>query len=435
VIQDGAAWVGVTYSDRTIKFMRYEWGIDAFPSPAGAQPRNRSRYDTLSITTRAHTWDILNQAAALLKADDDSRNPMQGFGVDTIITTGYSQSAAYVSTYANSFYPTYSDAFPCTEELQQLDQCAPIVDGYIVAAGGPQSRLMNGAGSNPIGNRRNCVNALNRQAGCLESEIEPEPAKDAPVYKLPKIMRYTTESEIKSVRVRQDKAYADGSQTELYQPLLRTYEVPGASHVDYWGSVVGNAVGEYQFGISGPVISLCDLPLNPLRTGIPLSAIQHRLARWIQYDELPPDSAFMEWEGDFNIKDPVTFQPNVNWLRDDGDTDDTDGDFGIGDGNALYGVRTPRINVPLGVYLGDNPYSLVFGDPGFSGTAWALCPAIIGSFEPFTPEELEARYTNHMTFVDLTWWNMWMSFDDGFLLPVDALTIINEAIEFDGLPD
>ncbi len=434
MIQDGAAWVGVTFSGRTIQFMRDEWGIDAFPSPAGSQPRNRSRYATLSITNRAHTWDILNQAAALLKADDDSRNPMQGFAIDTIIATGYSQSARYVNTFANSFFPSYSEASPCTEELQQLNQCIPIVDGYIVAAGGPVASQLNGAGSHPRGDRRNCENALNRQAGCLETEIEPKPAEDAPVYKLPKIMRYTTESDISSARVRQDKAFADGTQDERYQPLLRTYEVAGTSHADYWGSVVGNAVGAYQFGTAGPVSSSCDLPLNPLRTGIPLSAIQHRLARWIQYDELPPDSAFMEWEGDFNLLDEL-FRSQVSWRRDDGDTDDADGDFGMGDGNALYGVRPPRINVPLGKYLGSNQYTVDVNDENYSRVLVILCGGIIGGFDAFSAEELEARYTNHMTYVDLTWWEMWQSFDDGFLLPVDALTIINEAVEFDGLPD
>ncbi len=220
-------------------------------------------------------------------------------------------------------------------------------------------------------------------------------------------MRYTTESDIKSVRVRQDKAFADGTQDERYQPLLRTYEVADTSHADYWGSVVGNAVGAYQFGTAGPVTSICDLPLNPLRTGILLSAIQHRLAHWIQYDELPPDSAFMEWEGD----------------------------FGMGDGNALYGVRPPRINVPLGKYLGTNPYTVDVNDENYSRTAAIICGGIIGSFDAFSAEELEARYTNHMAYVDLTWWEMWQSFDDGFLLPVDALTIINEAVECDGLPD
>ena len=420
IVADGAAWIGVTYSDQTAAFMRNTWGTANAPAPAGAQPRNNSRYATLSITTRAHTWDILNQAAALIKADDDSRNPMQGYGVDTIIATGYSQSAAYTHTYANSFYPSYSELAPCTSELEALDQCSPIVNGYIVAAGGPTARLLNGAGSNPIGDKRNCENALNREMPCIEGQTEPAPEGPSE-YKLPKIMRFTTESDIKAVRVRQ---------TMADQPLLRTYEVAGTSHVDFWGSIVGQKVAEYQFGIpaTGTIESSCDLPYNPVRTGIPLSAIQHRLARWIQHDELPPPSEYMIWEGDFTQNDEF-FRPLVNWIRDDGDNDATDGDEGRGDGNVVGGVRPPRINVPLGLYYGSN-----FLDGPFS-TQKIFCTGIIGAFDAYDTDELTARYTNRTTFVILTWWNMWLSYLDGFLLAGDAKTIMDEAKAFDGLPD
>jgi hypothetical protein len=223
IIETGAAWVGVTYSDTTANFMRDSWGTQNFPAPAGAQPRDNSRYASLNIPSRDLTWDILNQAAALLKADSDERNPMQGFAIDAIITTGYSQSAAYATTYSNSFYPSYSEAAPCTPELEATDDCTPIVDGSIIAAGGPTARLMNGAGSHPIGDNRNYGLAINR--------LDPEGD-----YKLPKVVRFTTESDIKSVRVRQSMAE---------QPSLRTYEVAGTSHVDYWGRVIGRRVGAY----------------------------------------------------------------------------------------------------------------------------------------------------------------------------------------------
>jgi hypothetical protein len=421
VIADGAAWVGVTYSDTTAAFMRDIWGTTNFPAPQGAQPRNRSRYATLNIVGRAYTWDILNQAAALLKADDDMHNPMRGFEVDTIIATGYSQSAAYVTTFANSFYPSYSEAEPCTPELGDADLCKPIVNGYIVAAGGPTSRLLDGAGSNPIGDLRNCENALNREAPCKEGETEPE-AADPYAYDLPKIVRFTTESDIKAARVRQ---------TMADQPLLRTYEIAGASHVDFWGSIVGQKVAEYQFGIpaTGTIESQCDLPYNPLRTGIPLSAIQHRLARWIQFDELPPPSNYMIWEGSFDLTDPVTFRSLVNWVRDDGDNDATDGDEGRGDGNVVGGVRPPRIDVPLGRYFGSNSLE----GPLTSQTIF--CNGIIGGFDAYSETELRERYQNQRLLYLQTWWSVWRSYNEGFLLPDDAKTILDEAKALDlGLP-
>jgi hypothetical protein len=426
IVSTGAAYVGVTYSDTTANFLRYIWGTANSPAPPDAQPRDNSRYATINIPTRAYTWDILNQAAALLKADTDTRNPMQGFGVNTIITTGYSQSARYVTTFANSFFPSYSELSPCTEELNALDACEPIVDGYIVAAGGANSSKLNGVKSHTIGDRRNCENALNREAICREDGIEPL-ADDPYANKLPKIVRFTSESDIKSVRVRQDKDSASGM---LDQPLLRTYEVAGTSHVDYWSSLQGQYVREYQFGTipTGIVDSPCDLPFNPIRTGIPLSAIQYRLARWIQYAETPPPSNHMIWEGDFSQYDE-TFKPLVNWVRDDGDNDATDGDYGVGDGNAIGGVRPPRINVPLGQYYGSN-----FLEGPYSVTK-IFCTGIFGGFDAYTQDELFQLYHNRRIFVFKTWWNVWLSYQQGFLLPVDAKVIMDEARNFDGIPE
>jgi hypothetical protein len=417
IMDDGAAWVGVTYSDTTAAFMRDTWGTANPPAPASAQPRDNSRYATLNITTRAHTWDILNQAAALLKANIDSRNPLQGFGVDTIITTGYSQSAGYVNTFANSFYPSYSELAPCTDALKLLDQCTPIVDGYIVAAGSSSSRQLDGARSHPMGDRRNCENSLNREMPCIENQTEPAPEGPSE-YDLPKIIRFTTESDIKSARVRQ---------TMADQPLLRTYEVAGTSHADFWGSITGQYIAEYQFGIpaTGTINSLCELPFNPIRTGIPLSAIQHRLARWIQDDKLPPPSQYLVWEGDFDDLDEF-FNPKVNWIRDDGDNDATDGDNGRGDGNVIGGVRPPRINVPLGRYYGSN-----FLEGPFS-TAKIFCTGIIGGFDAYDTAELRSRYRSQRIFYLQTRWNVWLSYMEGFLLPVDAKTIMDETERFDG---
>lgn len=419
IIADGAAYVGVTYSTVAADFMRDTWGTANPPAPANAQPRDNSRYANLSIPSVAYTWDILNQAAALLKADSDSRNPLKGFGVQIIIATGYSQSARYVTTFANSFYPSYSEVSPCTAEIEALDQCVPIVDGYIVAAGGPNASALNGSNSHPIGDRRNCENALNREAICREDAVEPPPV-DPSANDLPKVMRFTTESDIKAARVRQ---------TMADQPLLRTYEMAGVAHADLWGSLLGQYISEYQFGTTptGVVNSPCDLPFNPIRTGIPLSAIQHRLARWIKFDELPPPSAYLVWEGDFDQQDEF-FKPLVNWVRDDGDNDATDGDEGRGDGNVIGGVRPPRLNVPLGRYYGSN-----FLDGPLSPLK-IFCTGVIGGFDAYDETELAARYPTLSHFVVYTWWMMWKSYLEGFLLPVDAPIIMDEAKAFDGLP-
>ncbi len=363
IIADGAAWVGVTYSDATAGFMKNTWGTANFPAPAGAQPRNRSRYATLNLTSRAYTWDILSQAAALLKADSAADNPLAGFGVNTIIVTGYSQSARYVTTYANSFYPQYVAASD-----------APVVDGYIVAAGGAFSSTLDGRGFHPDPDPRN----LNVGAGHT--------------------VRVTTESDQSSAQVRL---------TQQQQPMLRTYEAAGTSHVDLNSNLIGARVAEYQFGVSGGTDWGCDLPLNPIRTGDPLSAVQQRLAQWIQTGRQPPDDRFIEFD-----------TTTGDWVRNS-------------DGNVIGGVRTARSEVPLGAYSGINPYS---GDDRVTAI---FCGSIIGSFAAFSDAEIVSRYDNKLFFVLRTWRAMFRQWLDGFLLPVDGPAILQDArnLQVEGLPD
>jgi hypothetical protein len=149
--------------------------------------------------------------------------------------------------------------------------------------------------------------------------------------------------------------------------------------------------------------------LNPLRNSAPLSAIQYRLARWIEFGEEPPPSDFIDFEGSFADN-------TAAWARDS-------------DGNVTGGVRPARIEVPLGTYAGSNPYS---GPP--LTTAEIYCREIIGSFSAFDEAELTNRYGTRLRFVILTWWHLWRSYVEGFLLAVDAKIILDEAKVFDGLP-
>jgi hypothetical protein len=214
------------------------------------------------------------------------------------------------------------------------------------------------------------------------------------------------------------------------QPYLRTYEVAGVAHVGFWLSIEGQRVAEYQFGVpaTGTVDSPCILPFNPLRTGPVLSAVQYRLSRWIQYNETPPPSRFMIWEGDFDDRDEF-FVPRVNWVRDDGDNDASDGDDGEGDGNAISGVRPARLTTPLGRYYGSN-----FFDGPFSANR-IFCTGIYGGFEPYSPEDVQSRYFDKRTFLALTWWSIWRAYTEGFLLAPDAKVILDEAKAYDGLLD
>ena len=92
-------------------------------------------------------------------------------------------------------------------------------------------------------------------------------------------------------------------------------------------------------------------------------------------------------------------------------------------------MRTARIDLPLGRYTGDNPYS----GPSPS-VAEIFCALIIGGYEQFDAAELERRYGTRQQLAIQTWGTLFQQWLDGFLLPVDAQAIIDEALAFEGLP-
>jgi hypothetical protein len=53
-------------------------------------------------------------------------------------------------------------------------------------------------------------------------------------------------------------------------------------------------------------------------------------------------------------------------------------------------------------------------------------------FTPHDTTELRSRYRNQRIFYLQTWWNVWLSYREGFLLPVDVKTILDEAKAYDG---
>jgi len=355
IIDYGAAYVGVTYSDVTAGFLRDQWGIGG--KPEGAEPRNNARYATLSIPDRGLMWDILSQSAAALRGTAAPNNPMAGFDIDAIITTGYSQSARFVTTYANSFYGQVL-----------VEGGDPIIDGYIIAAG-------TATASHPDAIER--VNLPDQRV------FHMAPAK---------AVRFTTESDLAAVKVRE---------SQLDNPWLRTYEIAGASHVAKDGLIVGDKVGEYHLGLpdtGGTIPYNCDLPINTMSTGAPLGASMYRLARWITEGEIPPDDHLIDVSGDIP-------SGSYAWVRD-------------ADGNTVGGVRPAMIEVPLGNHLGWNPYT---GETKtYEGRLANILCGIYGGFDEFDSTELTARYSTPYTWYVWHWWNLFAHWKDGFLLPVDA---------------
>ena len=240
-------------------------------------------------------WDMLTELGALLKTPQAQDNPLAGFDVQRLIMVGYSQSAAYQVTYANSFH---DDA--------RLPDGTSIYDGYYVAAGGASAKHATGPATTieslPLGDARNLIQV------------------DAPV------IRFQTQTEVvnfPSWPVRQN---------DVDYPLLRFYETAGGSHVDANLNAVGGLALERDLGLPPSFCPAPAIPYNPIRIGYVQSAAMEALENWIAEGTAPPPSRFMEL---------TTVNGAVALSRD-------------ADGNVIGGVRPPQIEVPLGTYVESN---------------------------------------------------------------------------------
>ena len=304
LIRSGAAWVGVSTKPVTVNFLRDGWGRPPWPT------RNAGRYATLSMPAFGQVWDMMTQVGELLKSGSNGDNPMAAYDVRRLIMVGYSQSAAYQVTYANSFH-----------EMTRMADGTPVYDGYDVSAGGARAKDVTGASpateNLPLGDLRNRVHV------------------DAPVIK------FQTQTEVVNF-----PSYPT-RQSEAETPWIRTYEVVGASHVDAIRDVEGGKALVRDLGLPPSFCPAPANPKNPLRTGHYESAAMENLIRWIEDGTPPPPSRFMELD---------TSTPGVIALARDAD------------GNVLGGVRPPELRTPVGTYFESN------AGPGFCGLYGGFSP-------------------------------------------------------------
>ncbi len=288
IIRSGAAWVGVSTKPVTVNFLRDGWGRPPWPT------RNASRYATLSMPEFGQVWDMLTQVGALLKSDRDRGNPMRRYDVERLIMVGYSQSAAYQVTYANSFH-----------ELSRQRNGQPVYDGYLITAGGASAKDVNAftIENLPRGDLRNIVQV------------------DVPVIKV------QTQTEVVNF-----PSYPT-RQSEAQYPWVRTYEIAGGSHVDSWRDVEGGQALVRDLGLPPSFCPAPANPKNPLRTAFYESAALSNLIRWIRHGVQPPPSRFMEL---------TTTSTGAFALARDAD------------GNVIGGVRPPELQAPIGTYLESN---------------------------------------------------------------------------------
>ena len=287
--REGIVWVGMSTKPVTVEFLENGWENWFLVT------RNADRYNNLSMPHFGLVWDMLNQTGLLLKTPSSADNPLADLDVKRIIMVGYSQSAAYQVTHANSFYANATT--PGGD---------PIIDGYFISAGGDNAKHVTGPPDTienlPNGDQRNFM------------------LGEAPQF------RFQTQTEVVgfgAYNVRQD---------EQDNPATRFYEMAGGSHVDAEINFIGGQALVRDLGLPPSFCPDPDVPYNPIIIGHVQSALMDKLAKWISYGTEPPASRFMDliFPGGFA---EIVLDAN---------------------GNAVGGIRPPQLEVPLGSYLPNN---------------------------------------------------------------------------------
>ena len=342
LIRDGFAWVGVS-----AQYVGVEGG-GGLVSGAG-QPlktANPARYGSLNHPGDSFSYDMFSQAVQAIRAPSGP-NALGDLKLERVIATGDSQSAFRLVTYIDAIHPL-----------------AHVYDGYLVhsrgAIGAPLSQAPEPAITVP-------------GSVMIRSDL------DVPV------LTVETETDLTSPLV----GYFGARQADCDR--FRLWEIAGAAHLDTYLLVTGGA----DLGDSPDIIDLvvtrapipgtiaCGMPINSGPHHFVLNAAFAALDRWVRRGK-PPEPA---------PRLAVAAGSPVAIVRD-------------ANGNALGGIRTPQLDVPIAAFTGEQ-----------SGTF--LC-ILAGTTTPFDPAMLAQLYPSHKAFVSAYDKSLRRAVRAGWILKPDA---------------
>jgi len=322
LMRNGDAYVGVTSKPNTVRALkifdpqRYAPLSWAYPL-ALSDPRNCEKvpHDSARETENGLLWDILSQVGALLKSNTPQK-PLAGFRVQRIYLAGYSQSGAMLITYVNFIHPA-----------AKLAGGKPVYDGYLI-------------GGSPFPFPINQCAAQGSLTGDQKGVIRP---RDVPVIM---VLSETDVLILRATGVRRADSDDPGDR-------YRLYEVAGGSHGSTYpaqfepptADVVkagGGITSSYPPGLKPPSgdsakagnrwFYRCEA--GGVAGDFPLYMIFNialdNLDRWVCNGTAPPRA------DRFSILKAGT--PDAAVERDRY-------------GNALGGLRTPFLDVPIATYF------------------------------------------------------------------------------------
>jgi hypothetical protein len=312
------------------------------------QAVNPARYGTLVHPGDSFSYDMFSQAGQAIRQLSDVL--LGDLRPRRLIAVGESQSAHRLVTYIDAIHPL-----------------ARVYDGFLVHS--------RGGDAAPLSESPQAV-IEGPQVVRIRDDV------DVPV------LTFETETDVVGI------GFFGARQPDAGN--VRTWEVAGTAHADTYLMVVGpDDQGRAAFDTTHlpPVQSIfdgtvtCDLPINAGPQHYVLSAALRRLAGWIATGRAPATAPALEVDPGF---------PPV--IRRDGL------------GNALGGVRTPQVDVPIAVVSGT-------GQP--VGSACGR----FGTTIAFDATTLASLYPSHRAYVSAVKRAATRAVARGWVLPMDAKAI------------
>ena len=289
---------------------------------------NPARYGSLRHPGDSFSYDIFSQVGQAIRSPSGT-NPLGDLKPRRIIAVGESQSAFRLVTYINAIHPI-----------------ARLFDGYFVHS----------------------------RAGILGAPLSeaPQPAIGVPGNAVIRsdlgvpVLTFETETDLTFL------GYRNAQQPDSEN--FRLWEVAGTSHADIYVVLKGPPDLGTDPNIAEPVLISsplpglidCDFPINSGPQHFVVKAALAALNRWVRHGT-PPRSAP---QLDVSTGPPLTINHDAN-------------------GNALGGIRTPQVDVPIAIFTGEQSGGSIICR--LLGTTTLLDDATLASLYP-THKDFVAKY-------------------------------------------
>jgi hypothetical protein len=320
---------------------------------------NPQRYEALSNPGDSYSYDIFTQAGRAVPA------ALKGLDVRRLLADGESQSASRMVTYIDAIQPL-----------------ANVYDGFLV-----HSRGATGA---PLSQ-----SSLGTSLGSPSGSTVPVPTPSLIRTDLTvPVLQFETETDVAGPPA----GLGFGPARQSDNAHLRTWEVAGTSHVDQYFFNTSTPILVRDIPNANTSIFDCTQPYNDGQEHYVLDAAMSALTRWAAGGAAPPHSPRL-----------VVDSSGTNYVRD-------------ALGNAVGGIRTPSVDVPVSALSG------IGNTPANPAQVGSFC-FLFGTTMPFTTTQLKALYPTHGDYVSRVAAAAEIARRQGFLLPAGVRMIIQAAAE------